>query len=230
MATPGDSFEIHPFQATLIERFRAVLYPIDLVTLFDLLPQQSWIVPSRRFDEQGNQRLDTLPSKGNARLRADPGNKTIGVDGNDVSEVLKVFRELREFVRKTHDLSPEVVTDYVEFRYIGWAKGSSNPAETFRAWWGGSERVSSFGALLAKYLPAHGNAFGPYGLRFALSGLDANRPNWGEVQIVPQNISGHLRYAFDILFRDEVAAVAEGVAEQADDLLRAALRHLEARR
>jgi hypothetical protein len=116
------------------------------------------------------------------------------------------------------DVSPTWGTDYLEFRYIGWMKGKSSPVQVFASWWSGNERVSRLGTSLADCLPTDAASMGPYGVRFAPSGLDANRPNWSELTIIPQNVAGNTRYTFYLIYSNQDRSITERVAESADDI------------
>lgn len=226
MTAGSEKLTRYIWQATLVERFDCVLFPIDVAALVDRLPELGWIVP-RRVETSETVTLPEIPSKGNARLRLDTGNKTIGVTSNDLTDTLTIYRELRKFVRELSDFSPEVRTDYVELRYTGWMKDQSNPVEVLTTWWSGNERVSRLGRLLASRLALEAEPLAPYGLRFAPVGLDANRPNWAELTITPVNIAGNHRYSFDLIFRNEDSTVTEQVAESADFVLEQVLEELE---
>lgn len=226
MAEPVTGPSSHTNQATLIERFDSVLYPVDITTLLDRLPELGWLVPRRADDEQGISLTDA-PTKGNSRLRINMGNKTLGVTSNDLNETLETYRELRQSIRDLGELSPEVRTDYVEFRYIGWIKGQSSPVQVFSSWWSGYERVVALGKHLGTCLPTEVEALSPYGIRFSPAGLDANRPNWAELSLVPLSTAGTQLYSFDLLFRNEDSKTVESVAETAHDLLESAIRTLE---
>ena len=226
MPTSNGERKRSSIQVVLSERFDSVLYPIEIIDLFDRLPEFGWVV-SRRMDEQGTLRLRDAPSKGNVRLVIDTANKTLGVSGNDLTETLNEYRGLRSLIRELIEFPPQVVTDYVEFRYTGSISGETNPPQVFSAWWGEYDRAINLGEFLGERLPSDAGPLSPYGIRFAPSGIDANRPNWTEFSITPSNIAGHKYYLFDLLFRHEDAALAERVAESADEILDSALARLE---
>lgn len=226
MAEPLTGPSSHTNQATLIERFDSVLYPVDLRTLLDRLPELGWLVPLRADEDQGISLTDA-PTKGNSRLRINMGNKTLGVTSNDLSEALENYRELRQSILDLGHLSPEVKTDYVEFRYIGWIRGQSSPVQVFSSWWSGYERVVALGKHLGARLSTDVEALSPHGIRFAPAGLDANRPNWAELTLVPLSMSGTQLYSFDLLYRNEDSEMVEAVAETADDLIESVIGTLE---
>lgn len=215
-------------EASLIERFDAVLYPIDAIALLDRLPELGWLV-ARQFDDQGAITFRDTPSKGNARLRIDTGNKTLGVTSNDMGETLAVFKELRDFTRQQFHLPPGVTSDYVELRYIGWIVDGTTPVEVFSSWWSHSQRVLDLGRFLGQRLPSDAEMLIPYGIRFAPYGLDANRPNWAEITITPVAFGGHQRYHFDLIYRNEEFSKTEKVAEAADEIIDATLMQLHKR-
>ena len=212
-------------RAVLIERFDAVLYPIDLVTLIDRLPGEGWVTPEPVIDEQ-SLRIEP-PVKGGVRLQVDQSNKTLGVWGRDLSETLDAYQQIRALSRELFEFPPAVRTDYVEFRYVGYLKGSGHPLETFERWWSAYERLDLLGRSLGNRLPTDANRLAPYGIRLAPSGLDANRPNWVELQITPLNTSGHSRYFFDLIFRNEESDVTENVVASADSIIEDAVSELE---
>ena len=226
MSEPATGSRSHTNQANLIERFDAVLYPFDVSTLLDRLPELGWVVPRRTDDEQGMS-LAEAPSKGNCRLALNVGNKTLGVRSNDLNEALETYRELRQSIRDLGDLPPEVSTDYVELRYIGWIRGQARPVQVFATWWSADERVVALGKRLGSRLPTDVESLSPHGIRFSPAGLDANRPNWAELQLVPLNTAGTQLYYFDLLFRNEDPAIVESVAEDAQELLESVIRSLE---
>lgn len=226
MATHPDQWTIAARQVSLVERYSTTLFPVDILTLLDALPHEGWVVPTKHSPE-GGMSLEQSPSKGNNRLVINQGSKTIGITGGDVQEVLQGFRDFKQRLLSLWDFSSEVKTDYVELRYVGWIKGQSNPVEVFANLWRNNPASKQIGSILSKYMPAQGLQFGAYGIRFARLGQDANRPAWSELTLVPEPSSGHVRYAFDLIFRDPVAAVVEDVTERANDMMKAILGAVE---
>lgn len=219
---PKSEWERVSLRVALIERFRSVLYPVNLLPLLDRVPELGWVVEERVEDEQGIR--TKAPRRGNLRLAIDQANKTLGVDGNDVADVLAGYRELRETARELSDYGPSVQTDYVEFRFIGQArKQGVVPTEVFAQWWSSIEQADTLGRLLGEALPSDAGGLAPYGLRFAPAGLDANRPNWTELTIGPVNTAGHARFHFDLLYRNQDSEVTEKIAEAAEVLIERAL-------
>lgn len=219
------TWEREVFRATLMERFDSVLYPVNLFALLDRLPELGWVVEDRIEDEEGIR--TKAPKRGNLRILIDQGNKTLGVTGNDLAEVLSGYRELRDAVRELSDFSPLTTTDYAELRYVGQIKRlGTNPLEVLTEWWSHAERVTQLGARLSELLPSGATTLVPYGVRFAPSGFDANRPNWTELSLVPVSTAGHARFNFDLLFRNEDPSVTEQVAESADEAIELALNEL----
>lgn len=227
MAEPVTGPSSHTNEAALIERFDSVLYPVDIPTLLDRLPELGWLVSRRADDQRGSISLTDAPTKGNSKLRMDVGNKTLGVVSNDLNETLETYRELRQSIRELGELAPEVRTDYVEFRYSGWIRGQASPVQAFSSWGSGDERVVALGRQLGTRLPTDVETLSPYGIRFSPAGLDANRPNWAELSIVPLSTSGTQLYSFDLLFRNEDWETVESVAEAADNLLGSVIGTLE---
>lgn len=212
-------------RVTLIERFDSVLYPVNLLPLLDRVPELGWVVEDRVEDDEGIR--TKAPKRGNLRLAVDQKNKTLGVDGNDIADVLAGYREIREVARELSDYSPSVDTDYVEFRYIGQASRQGiDPTEVLARWWSGVDQLDGLGRLLGEALPSDVEGFAPYGIRFAPSGVDANRQNWAELTLSPVNTAGRALFHFDLLYRNEESEVTEKVAETADDLIERALNQI----
>lgn len=219
------NWERVPLRVTLMERFDSVLYPVNLLPLLDRVPELGWVVEERIEDPEGIR--TKVPKRGNLRLLMDQASRTLGVTGNDIADVIGGYRELREAARELSDYSPSVETDYVEFRYIGQVrKEGIDPTEALARWWSGVDQINELGRLLADSLQSDATAFAPYGIRFAPSGLDANRQNWAELTLAPVNTAGQARFHFDLLYRNEESEVTEGVAETADNLIERVLNHI----
>jgi len=212
------NWERIPLRVTLLERFDSVLYPVNLLPLLDRVPELGWVVEERVEDEQGIR--TKTPKRGNLRLIMDQGNKTLGVTGNDIADVVAGYRELRQAAQEVSDYSPTVETDYVEFRYIGQVRRQGvNPTDVLGRWWSGIDKAEKLGRLLADSLQSDAETFAPYGIRFAPHGLEPNRQNWAEFTVVPVNTAGQARFHVDMLYRNEKSEVTEAVAEAADDLI-----------
>ena len=224
MAEPTET--VHVTRVDLIERFAAVLYPVELTVLLERLPEQGWVVQATISG--GEVLADReLATKGNVQLVVDTGNKLLGVRGNHAAETLEAYRELRAVAQEISRFTPNVSTDYVEIRYRGWTERGANPTEVFASWWSKFDKLSSLGAIVGKRLPAEGAGFGQYGVRMTPVGQDANRQTWAELQIIPHNIAGLTRYHFDLVYRHPESSIAEKVVEDAEALVGAVLAHVE---
>ncbi|MDO8614437.1 MAG: hypothetical protein Q7T33_01715 [Dehalococcoidia bacterium] len=225
MVGKADEWTLEPRRVALSRCFRSVLYPVNVVAVLDRLPELGWVV-EERVEEENSIRIGA-PKKGNLRLQLDQSAKTLGVVGDDLAQALIAYRELMQAASDVSSYTSGIGTLYVEFRYLGDAHGDKvNPLEVFARWWGGAERVESFGSEIAKDLPSDASRMIPYGIRLAPEGNDANRPNWTELTIAPSNTSGETKFHFDLLFRNESSAKTEEVAENADAIIRRALAQL----
>lgn len=227
MAKSQTDLQIWTQIVTLIARYNTVLYPIDLGRLLDQLPESGWIV-SRKFDSDvSGQTLDELPTKGNARLRFDRGNKTIGVAGSDIDEALHTYKELMELIRDPAKVGVDGNIHYVELRIIGKIGSPKSPENVLSQWWSAHSDVSDIGDFLAGKMPSDSEVMGQRGLRFTSVGITANRPNWAELTIYPDNTAFDRLYYFDLLYRNENSSIAEKVAETASGILTSTILRLE---
>lgn len=226
MTSVSEAGIVYITSVRLVARYDAVLYPFDVMQLLGLLPQKGWVVPTKRTE--GAVSLEAQPSKGGMRLRFDQGNKTLGVEGGDLAEVLTGFKDVIQFAESLGELPPEVKTDFVEFQYVGRIKAKRNPVEVMSSHFNDSPRVAKVTAALKHLLPVLGEGLGLYSLHLAPRGLEPNRPEWAELTISPTNIYGNDQYHFDLIFRSEDRAAAEQVAENAHDILKALIREIEA--
>ena len=227
MAQSQTEFQIWTQIVTLIKRYNTVLYPIDLSMLLDQLPESGWIV-SRKFDSVGSgQTLDELPTKGNTKLRFDQGNKTIGVAGSNIDETLHTYRELMELIRDSSQVAVDENTHYVELRIIGKIGSPKSPEKVLSQWWSAHSDVSDLGTFLAGEMPSDSEVMGQRGLRFTSVGLTANRPNWAELTVYPDNAAFDRRYYFDLLYRNEKSSIAERVAQSANNIITSTIQRLE---
>ena len=217
---------IHAVEFYITERFDSVLYPLDVRSLIDRLPEHGWVVPKFRVEEEAIS-YEGPPTRGNTRLRLDTGNKTLGVSGNTISEVLSGFRELRELAMEGLELAPGVRSQYTELRYRGWVSDGSNPVEILTSWWASAEQVSQLGRFLGGRLPGDAERLTQYGIKFAPTGQDPNRANWVELSIQPVNYAGNQRYSVELLFRHADTTRVEQVAEEIEELLTATLERLQ---
>ena len=224
MSDPAMDF--HVSRVDLIERYAAVLYPVDVSLLLDRLPEKGWVVHATMSG--GNVLADgQLATRGNVQLVISTDNKTLGVRGNDPTETVQAYRELQSVTQQISRFPPGVSTDYVEVRYVGWAERGSNPSETLASWWDRFDALRSLSKIASDRLPVEGGRFAQYAVRLTPFGQDAQRQNWAELLVSPQSTSGHSRYHFDLIYRHGDSAVAEKVAEGGEDLVKAILDHIE---
>lgn len=227
MAQASADIQVLVNRVTLIARFVAVLYPIDLGMLLDRLPESGWIV-SRQLDPVGGgETINETPTKGNTKLRFDQSNKTLGVSGNNIDETLQGYQELMHLVNDPVQVGVDSDIHYVELQIIGRLESQRSPDEVFSAWWSAHSQVSDVGNFLASKMPSDSESMGQRGIRFASAGIDANRPNWAELTIYPDNIASNRRYYFNLIYRNVNSAVTEGVTESSVEILRSTIRRLE---
>jgi hypothetical protein len=211
--------------ASLIERFQAVLYPFPVESLLSVLPERGWIVPIAERKETTIQ-LSAPISKGEATLVFDMANKTLGVQGARPLEVLKAFREVRALAVGTFGLDPEVHTHYTELRYTGNLSGSMSPVESLARWWS-SQQDDGVVALISARLPVGEGRLGYYGIRLAPVALDPNRPSWAELAIQPSPAAATNLYHFDLIYRHPSTETVEGVAETCEETVATAIQAIE---
>ncbi len=211
----------------LTERFDAVLYPIDLLMFLRALPAKGWIVPKRLATDGDALAFDAPPTKGGLRIRLDIGNKTLGVSGDVLTEVITGFREIRDVARSIGEFAPEVKTHFIEFRYVGLISGQRNPAEAFADRFNDGKHISNLIASLNRQVPTPETTLSVFGIRLAPKGLDPNRPNWAELSVYPVNIYGNRLYHLDLLYRNTDPAAVEKVAEGAEGIVKTAISKIE---
>ncbi len=211
---------------SLILRYDAVLYPIDIPRLFDLLPEHGWIVPEFNRTTEGYT-LERAPTKGKNSLRLDQGNKTLGVAGNDVPDVIKEYRELQGVVTQLGELAPEVGIDYLEFRYIGTLRGSKIPSEVFGDKFADSHNINELAQTVGRFLSTPDTTMGLHSIRLTPKGLQANRRDWAELTLAPVTNYGRKLYHFDIIYRRRDTSSVESVAEKSNEFLKSTISELE---
>ena len=204
-------------RVAFVERFRAVLYPFPMEALLRVMPEQGWVVPLED-PESGQTRLATQASKGDVKLAFNTESRTFGTTGNAVDPVIDEYLTLRAYAVKEFGLSPEVESEFTEFRLIGQVNtgvpSTTNPAALIDSWWAGHPRSDSFAKFLAPRL--EGEDVGVYGIRMASKGRDANRRNWSEITIAPSSTSGTRIFNVDLLYRNESLNKAELVGRRSE--------------
>lgn len=213
---------------SLVERFDCVLFPFDLMFLFDRLPEAGWIV-GERIDEAATESIRVkAPVKGNLRLRVDQSTMLLGIHGRELESLVEEFERLRELAIEVSPPAPEVKTHYVEFRCVGEVRSDRPPSTSFQEWWNGSENISGLVNSLADLMPP-GELLSPYGVRLSTPGVDANRPDWFEIAIVPVNNTGHTDYSFDFLYRNKEVDRVFGMVGHCESIIETLLSSIEGR-
>ena len=199
--------------ASLNVRYDSVLFPIDVVALLKLLPSRGWIVPEK---EQGTDASVTLAkpvAKGGTQLRVGRGSNVIGVEGDDVEEVMERFRELLDAAADTAD--PETLGHvmFAEIRCVGTARGRANPIDSLAGFWSARAQTDEFARELRSGFPTVGDV-APYGLRFAPKAENPNQSDWAEISISPVAGSAPRWYHFDVIYRrKDISLVEEATSE-----------------
>ena len=221
MPTPRDAWRFSPQLSSLVVRYDAVLYPFQVPELLRVLPESGWIVPKAvlRRDQIA---AEDLPTKGDAYVVLNQENKTLGVQGLELGEVITGYEELMDLVGAMFALPPSVTPQYLELRHRGWAQGQAEPATVMTEWWQELSQVMDLGAFVGEAMGADPSQLLPWGFNLAPAGVDANRPDWTQVQILPEAIRDN-RFRFDIIHRrsvpDEVLTVARRMPEVLLDIL-----------
>jgi hypothetical protein len=179
----------------LVERFMNVLYPVEIPLLLRLLPNIGYVVPKKVLKgvvEPG----EALAIKGNVELVFNQDNKTLGVEGRDVTEVVEGFKELRSFWIEQLAPSPSAETHYVELGGQGIIESRNNPTSVFSEFWAGFERMQKLSKTI-------GFDVVNYGLRLVPQNVDPNNIEWFDLRIQPQVISSENHYYINIVWRSK---------------------------
>jgi len=181
----------------LIERFTNVLYPIDLFELLRQLPNAGYIVPQKIFKgviETG----EAIALKGNVELVANQDNKTLGIEGHEISpaEIIDSFNELRSFWQEHLDSSQNVETHYLELTGEGLVKTGKNPVKVFGQYWAQFNKVQALNKIL-------GCEVSNFGLRLTPMNVEPNTTDWFEVRVTPLIVSSTKCYYVNLVWRNE---------------------------
>lgn len=203
----------------LVERFMNVLYPIEIPLLLRLLPNIGYVVPQKILKgvvEPG----EALAVKGNVELIFNQDNKTLGVEGRDVSEVVEGFNELRSFWMEQFDPSPSAETHYVELGGQGIIKSHNNPTGVFSEFWARSE-------MMQKLSRTVGFDVVNFGLRLVPQNIDPNNTEWFDLRIQPQVISSANHYYINIVWRSKDMDTALNNFGKVNEIIGALIREVE---
>jgi hypothetical protein len=203
--------EMRFYQANLIERLDAVLFPVPIEFVINELPRQGWVVPG--VDEGEREIKVAGPiSKGEAKLVLDPDKKLIGVRGINAAETLATFRELRK--AWAHWLTG-IKTDYLELRLVADVVVPTGLLSRLSQLWGSPRPTIGLEKLLSRRLGIEGQ-LAPYGIRLALEGMNPNQPSWAEVVITPSASAADQLVRIDLIFRDRERHTVEKAMEAAE--------------
>ncbi len=219
----GDSAALTPqwVSLRLVERFRNVLYPIDLPMLLRLLPNIGYVVP-KKILKGVLERGESLAIKGNMELILNQDNKTIGVAGRDVSEVIDGFSELRNFWLEQLHPSPSAETHYIELGGEATIRTSKNPVEVFTGFWTQCERVQRLSKTV-------GFDVVNFGLRLVPQNVDPNNADWFDLSIQPHVISSANHYYINIVWRNKNIETILDKFRKVNETVSAVIREVEKR-
>jgi len=203
----------------LLERFKNVLYPIDMSTLLRLLPTIGYIVRAKTLKgvlEAG----EPVAIKGNVELLVNQDNKTLGVEGRQTSEVINGFRELRSFWLEQLTPSPSAETHYVELAGQCVIRSLKNPTLVFTGFWSQLEGLGKLSRIV-------GFDVTNFGMRLVPQGMNPNNTDWFDLRIQQQVISSANHYFVDIVWRNkEMEKVMDGFSK-VDETISALIREVE---
>jgi hypothetical protein len=191
--TETKELDVQWISLQLIERFMNVLFPIEISVLLRLLPTLGYIVPNKRLKgviEPG----EALAVKGNIELLLSPENKTLGVEGRDISETISGFNELRTFWVDKLNPEPPAETHYVEIVANGIVKSSENPSKTINHFWAGFDRLQRLNKII-------GFDVSNFGLHLVTNKMEPNNPEWFDISIQPQIVSSANHYYVNVIWR-----------------------------
>jgi hypothetical protein len=203
----------------LVERFMNVLYPLDIPILLRLLPNIGYVVPKKVFKgivEPG----EALAIKGNMELVLNQDNKTLGVQGRDISEVVEGFNELRNFWTEELNPSPVAETHYIELGGEGIVMSNTNATGVFNDFWNRFEIMQKLSKII-------GFDVTNYGLHLATRNTDPNNTEWFDLRIQPQVISSANKYYINIVWRSrDMDKVLNGFTKL-NDMIGALIKEVE---
>lgn len=203
----------------VIERFINVLYPIDIPMLLRLLPNIGYVVPKKvlkGFVEPG----EALAVKSNIELILNQDNKTLGVSGRDVSEVLEGFNELRSFWIEHLNPSPSAETHYIELGGEGIINSQNNPSGVFSEFWGRFDIMQKLSGIV-------GLDVTNFGLRLVPRNIEVNNTEWFDLRIQPQVISSANQYYINIVWRSKDMATAINNFKKVNETIGGVIREVE---
>lgn len=207
------------FSLRLVEKFSNVIYPIDIPSLFRVLPNIGYIVPKKVLKgilEPG----ESLAIKGNIELILNQQNQTIGVSGKNVSEVVTGFTELRNFWLDQLKPCPPALTQYTELSGESVLLSSKNPTKVFGEFWGsfdGLKRVNKIVGLDSIN----------FGITLVPKDIDPNGPDWFSFTIQPQIISSVNRYFITIAWRNSNSEKALSNFSKTNETILAIIKEVE---
>jgi len=203
----------------LVERFMNVLYPIDIPMLLRLLPNIGYVVPKKSL--KGIAELgEALAIKGNVELIMNQDNKTLGVEGREVSEVVDGFNELRNFWMEQLNPSPSAETHYIELGGEGIIKSHNNPTVVFGEFWARLEMMQKLSRIV-------GFDVVNFGLRLVPQNIDPNNTEWFDLRIQPQVISSANHYYVNIVWRSKDMDAALNSFRRVSETIGALIRGVE---
>lgn len=203
----------------LVERFMNVLYPIEIPVLLRLLPNIGYIVPQKLYKgiiEPG----EALAVKGNTELLLNQDNKTLGLEGNNIKELVERFNELRNFWQEKINPQPPAITHYVEIAGSGFIETTSKPRENFVHYWSGFERMNAFSKFI-------GFNVINFGIRLVDQSLEPNSPEWFEIRVNPEIISSENRYYINVVWRTKELANSVENINRLEDIIIKAVNEIE---
>ncbi|MCL0066154.1 hypothetical protein M1N79_04690 [Dehalococcoidia bacterium] len=204
---------------SLNERFKNVLYPVDLPVLLRLLPNIGYVVTKKILKgvlEPG----EPWAVKGNVELLVNQDNKTLGVEGREISQVVDGFSELRAFWLDELSPCPDAETHYVELAGNGILRSLKNPTEVFTRFWSQSERLQR----LSKTVGLDAVNFG---LRLVPQNAAPNNADWFDLLIQPDVISSGNHYRINIAWRNKDVQTALESFRKVNETIRAVIREIE---
>ena len=217
--TNEQGLELRWISVRLVERFRNVLYPIDIPMLLRLLPNIGYVVPEKGLKgviEPGG----ALAIKGNLELILNQDNRTLGVSGRDVSEVLEGFNELRSFWTVHLNPSPSAETHYIELGGEGIISSQNNPSRVFSEFWGRFDIMQKLSGIV-------GLDVTNFGFRLVPRNIEVNNTEWFDLRIQPQVISSANQYYINIVWRSKDMEVALNSFTKVNDKIDALIRKIE---
>jgi hypothetical protein len=188
------NLKIEWIRITLSQRFKNILFPINIPLLLNSLPQIGYIVPRkvlRGVLEAG----EALAVKGNVELVINEANKIFGVQARTLKDAIDGFNELRTFY--TEHLNPIPVPElhFVEFLGDGFIYSQNNPSKII------SNLYSKFGEMniFSRIL---GSDVTNFGIRLVPSEPNPDNPNWFDLRIEPQIVSSGNSYYTSVVWRN----------------------------